>query len=362
MGRKNYKAVGLWFALALLLFSACKKDKPDTGKAGGNITGNKVYVTCEGSLGNGNSALSLIQLNSGDISEDIFKSANNGGTLGDVFQSMELIGDRFFLCVNNSDKIVIIDKNNHQQVGTINVPRPRYILQVNPEKAYVSTIFSDKVYIINPQTLAVTGSVTMPYQNPEGMLLHNGAAYIATWDTAGNKIYKVNTATDKIEQEIPVAGYAPHAVLEDVNGNLWVLSGNVYKGKAAALTCIDPANGNIIKSFLFPPKADPIRPVFNNTKNVLYFIEVNYNGGTEYNGIYRMNINDASLPAVPLIPAQQFQYYWALGIAPQDGKIYVGDPKGFVQKGAVYVYDTDGKQVDKFDVSLGPGHFFFDND
>ena len=73
-----------------------------------------------------------------------------------------------------------------------------------------------------------------------------------------------------------------------------------------------------------------------------------------------MSIGDASLPPVPFLQAQSFQYFWALGIDPLNNNIYVGDPKGFVQKGGVSIYRPDGGKVDSFKVGIGPGHFYFD--
>ncbi len=73
-----------------------------------------------------------------------------------------------------------------------------------------------------------------------------------------------------------------------------------------------------------------------------------------------MGINDAALPAQPFIAAKQLQYFWALGIDPATGNIYVGDPRGFIQKGTAYIYRPDGTPVNSFNVGLGPGHFYFD--
>lgn len=357
MGRENKQIIRL--AFFLLFIAACKKDKPAPLTTPPTFAGNDVYIVCEGSLGNGNASLSLYDAAAKVSYEDVYKTANNNQSLGDVFQSMVRIGDKLFLCINNSDKVLVINHADHKLAGTISVPKPRYILPINETKAYVSTLFSNKVYIINPSTYTVTGSFPMPYQNPEGMLLFNNNAYICTWDTACSKLYKVNTATDKIEQEIDLAGKAPQEVLPDANNKLWVLSGNVTKGKKAALTCVEPGDGHIIHSFVFPDKADVIRPVFNKAKNTLYFIEVNYSGGTDFNGVYRMDIGDNQLPAQPFLAAQQYQYFWALGIDPRTDNIYIGDPKGFVQKGSVSVYDAGGIKTTSFEVGIGPGHFYF---
>jgi hypothetical protein len=359
MGRKNYKAVKYLVFAMVLLFAACKKDKPvDVPKPPVADSTDKVYIVSEGSLGNGNSSLDIYDLKTTTAYRDVYKSANSTD-LGDVFQSMQVIGDRMFLSVNNSDKIVVLDKTNHKQVGLINISKPRYILPISEEKAYVSSLYSNKVHIINPKSMQVVGTITLPAQNPEGMLLYNGKAYITAWDTASDKIFVVNTTNDQVEKEVAVAGRASQGIVLDKNNKLWVLSGNVPKGKPAALTQIDPVTNSVVRSFRFPERADPIKPVFNRERDILYFIEVNYKGGTDHNGIYRMSIGDDKLPDQPFIKAQQFQYFWALGIQPDNDQIFVGDPKGFTQKGIVYIYDTDGNKKGEFETGVGPGHFYF---
>lgn len=361
MGRKDHQTLrSFCITLLLLFFSACVKDKPDAQPATAptDSIGN-VYIVCEGSLGNGNSSLGIYQSHTGTVHNDVYETAN-GQPLGDVFQSMRRIGERLFLCVNNSDKIVVLHAADRKVAGVISIPKPRYILPVSETKAYVSTLFSNNIYIINPQTLQVTGSFAMPAQNTEGMLLHQGAVWFCAWDTTSDKIFKINPATDKIEKTITVAGYAPQAVVADKFDMLWVLSGNVPKGRRAALTRLDPATGQVLAVYHFPEKADPIRPVMNNAGDELFFIEVNYKGGVEYNGIYRMGITDAALPEKPFIAAKQFQYFWALGIEPVTGRLYIGDPKGFIQKGAVSIYTVSGEKEKEFTVGIGPGHFYFD--
>jgi len=357
MGRKGSKILGFFF---LVIFSACVKDKPDTSfNAPKNDSTANVYVVCEGNFGYGNAALTLYKPATDSTYTDVYKSAN-GQSMGDVFQSMLRVGDNLLLCVNNSDKIVVVDRHTWKQNASINVPKPRYILPVSNSKAYVSTLFSNKLYIINQQTMSVTGSIDMPSQNPEGMLLYNNIAYICTWDTTGNKLYGIDITTDKIVQTISLPGYAPQEIVMDKEQMLWVLSGNVPDHRAAFLTRIDPSDDAILETYAFPASADPIKPVFNLSKDTLYFIEANYNGGSQYNGIYRMSIHDNTLPPSAFIQSSSLEYFWGLGIDPQTGYIYVGDPKGFVQKGIVSIYRQDGTKLKQFNTAVGPGHFYFD--
>jgi DNA-binding beta-propeller fold protein YncE len=347
------------FSISLL--SACVKDKPTVPDvpAMQPASTHKLYIACEGSLSNGNSSLYLYNYASQTEHGNIYEASNGGAKLGDVLQSITRIGSRLFLCINNSDKIVVLDTASHKQVGTISITKPRYILRISDDKAYVSTLFSNKVYIINPQTMQVTGSIAMPYQNPEAMLLRNGKAYICQWDTACGNVYTVDISTDKLLQTIPINSRAPHGMAVDKGNNLWILSGNVHKGKRAAFTVLKP-DDEVLKTMYFADKVDAIKPVCNNAKDAVYFIEVDYSGGTANNGVYKINTTDNTLPQTALIPAQSFQYFWALGIEPNTGNIYIGDPKGFIQKGSVQVYTTDGKQQRSFSVGVGPGNFYFD--
>lgn len=360
MGRAYIQNI-ITFVLTVSLLSACVKDKPTVPYTPVQpVAGStKLYIACEGSLSNGNSSLYLYNYIHNTEHGNIFEAANAGTKLGDVLQSVTRIGNRLFLCVNNSDKIVVLDTASHKQVGVINMPKPRYILRINDTKAYVSTLFSNKVYIINPEAMQVTGSIEMPYQNPEAMLLRNAKAYICTWDTACGNIYTVDVNTDKLEKTIPINNRAPHGMVIDKNNNLWVLSGNVNKGKRCAFTVIQP-NDDVLKTLYFSENVDAIKPVCNNVADMVYFIEVDYSGGTTNNGIYKLSITDNVLPSAALIPAKQYQYFWALAIEPKTDKIYVGDPKGFIQKGNVSVYGTDGKQLHSFSVGVGPGNFYFD--
>lgn len=355
MVRKSIQAV----IIVLLFITGCKKEDGNGPKLPPSSNGRKVYVVCEGSMGNGNSSLGLYLPDKDSAYEDVYKAANNM-PLGDVFQSMIRIGNQYFLCINNSDKILIINKDTWKLEGSIPVSKPRYILPVTGSKAYVSSLFSNNLYLINPATQVNYGSLGLAYNGAEGMFLKENTAYIATWDTASQEVLTLNVNNDQFGSRIQLPGRAAQEITIDQEQKLWILAGNVYKGKQATLTRYDPVSGNILKTYSFPTAADPIRIVFNNAKDSLYFIEVNYNGGTTHNGIYRMSIHDANLPVQPFIQAQPLQYFWALGIDPVTGYIYVGDPKGFTQRGQVYIYKQDGVMVRNFRTGVGPGHFLFD--
>ena len=68
----------------------------------------RLLITSEGNYGSGNSSLALIR-NNNITSPDAFKSVNNR-TMGDVAQSLTEIGDNYYVALNNSRKIEVINK------------------------------------------------------------------------------------------------------------------------------------------------------------------------------------------------------------------------------------------------------------
>lgn len=356
IGRKG----NFLFLLIFLLLFSCVKDKPDDGRQKlPEDKGRKVWIANEGSLGNGNASLSIFNITADSVFNKVFFTQNNQD-LGDVFQSMKIVGEYVFLAINNSDKIQVIDKNTYQLIATIPVRKPRQMLLVNENKMYVSSLFYPEINIVNPKTFQVIGKINVDFPNTEGMILLNHKIYVANWDTACNYIYEINPNTDSILDRIAIAGSAPTDIISDKNNKLWVLSGNIYKGKASYFTQIDPENKSILKNFSFPFEADIIKPVFNRTKDTLYFLGVNYDGGTAYNGLYRMDINATSVPNNLLVSAKPLQYFWGLGIDTVTNLIYISDPKGFIQNGSVQVFNPQGDMQKSFKTGLGPGSFLFE--
>ncbi len=343
----------------LLLLAACRDKQPDELPAP-DVTDQerKVYVICEGNMGSGNSALTLYLPAKDSVYEDVFRMANQYD-LGDVFQSMTEIAGDYWLCVNNSDKIVIIDAKDWKVKKELPVSKPRYIQTVNTQYGYLSSLFDNKLYTLDLQTMQVSGSIALPAKNPEGMLLHDSRLFVCAWDTTLRELFGLDPASGQIIQRIVLDGVAPQGIVADKNGKLWVLSGNAAAGKQSFITQVDPASGSVLKSFPFSGRGDLIRPVWNKTKDTLYYIAVDYNSGTAKNGVYRMSIDDNALPEHPFVAAGSYQYFWALGIDPVTGNVYVGDPRGFIQKGIVYIYRPDGSLAGQFSSGVGPGHFYF---
>lgn len=343
-----------------LLLTACVKDKPSTPDEELPSTVHRsMYISNEGSMGNGNASLSVYDLEKDSIYNNVFFQKNNQ-SVGDVLQSTIVVGEDLFLAVNNSDKVKVVDKNTFELKAEIPVSKPRYFLKVNDEKLYVSSIYYPKVFIINPKTYQLIGSISLDYPNSEGMLLRDEKVYIANWDTACNYLYEIDVHTDAVLQKINIGQKAPSQVLMDKNKDLWVLTGNIYKDVLHHWVHLDGDSKAILKTFEFSTHSDIVKPTWNATKDTLYFLAANYEGTTEYNGLYRISIGATSTPTAAFIPAQAYQYFWALGIDSVTNQIFLGNSKGFIQSSEVNIYSAQGQLLRSFSTGVGVGHFYFE--
>ena len=344
----------------IIFLSSCVKDKPNPDpKSLPSITSNGLLVLNEGSYSNNNAELSYIDFATKEVTNSLFKMINSK-SLGDVAQSLTLINGQYYIAVNNSHKIVILDTANFNIIHTIeSIKFPRYITQISADIAYVSSLYMPFVYVLQLSSNTIIDTIITDFQNTEQMLAIQNDVWICNWDTACNYLYKVDKLTHQIKNKIIIGSYAPHDIVQDKKGMLWILSGNKYKNKTSSLTCINPESHVIEKSISFIADEDPIRLSMNTSKDTLYFINVNYLGGASNNGLYRMSIEDNTLPSFPFILAPNNTYFWAFNIDTATSHIFLSDPKGFTQSSTIYEYLNDGSLLQTFQTGIGSNQFIF---
>lgn len=356
------RSVLLFAGICLLFGQSCVKDRPAPGGGDRPLENehSKVFIANEGVFGNGNASLSYIDLEESKVFNNVFGEKNDR-VLGDVLQSIAGDEKNLYLLVNNSNKIVIVDKRTLEYVGEIPVQQPRYMVFLGDGKALVSSMYRSRLYIVDLEARRVDAEVPVNFTNTEGMLEVNDKVYIAPWNTSCNYIYQFDKAARNIDDSIYISGFAPTAMVLDKNGKLWVMAGNPHYNVASTLTQIDLGTRQILKSITFPADAETIKPVMNPERDAIYYLGVDYNGnGNAYNGLFKIGIDAEYAPTEPILRAQDLQYFWGLGVDPATGNIYLGDPKGWIQSGTVTELGPEGTLIKTFTVGLGPSYFYFD--
>ncbi|HTO16934.1 MAG TPA: DUF5074 domain-containing protein [Edaphocola sp.] len=356
---KVYCHLLLFFIISL---SACVKDKPDPGKSNPAMNEHpKMFIANEGAFGNGNASLSYIDLINNQVVNNVFSAQNDGKVLGDVFQNIQGDNQNLYLVINNSDRIIVINKKDFKQKQIINVEQPRQMAFIDETRVLVSSMYRKKLYIVNLISGSIENSIPFPYPNSEGLLRVKNKIYICPWDVSSSHIYVFDISSRTITDSFDFGNFAPTNLALDKNNDLWISSGNPQKGVAAALTKINLINKQILKTISFPENTEVIKPCFNMGSDTLYFLAVNYNAtNSDYNGLYRIPINADIRPTTAFVKAEALQYFWSLSINPYNGHIFLGDPRGWIQSGQVLELNTSGLELNRYNVGVGPSNFYFD--
>lgn len=332
-----------------MLFS-CVKDKPNDILQP-EVTfgsGSKVFITSEGNFGSNNASVSLFELANNSVVSDIYKTQNNNAVLGDVCQSMNKINNKYYIVVNNSGKIVVVNPSDFKLISTITgLQSPRYILPVTFNKAYVSDFSAGAISIIDLNSNAKTGSIPCSGWTEQMVLIYNKA--FITNNNSGYT-YVINTINDQITDSINVGPYTGSIVM-DKNSKIWILSGGSSSSSTAGkLLRIDPVTLTVELNLPFTTTDAPGNLCLNATKDTLYFLNKN---------VYRMAINSTSLPSSAFVTSTSNTFY-GLGVSDKDYNVYVSDAIDYIQKSSIMVYSPNGGLKTTFKAGINASSFYFE--
>ena len=341
-------------ALCLTALGGCMKwDYGKTEEFSASGTG--LFITNEGMFQYGNATLSYYDSETKQVENEVFYRAN-AMKLGDVAQSMTIRDGVGWIVVNNSHVIFAIDINTFREVGRItNLSSPRYIHFVSDEKAYVTQIWDNRIFIVNPKRYEITGyiecpNMTMESGSTEQMVQYGRYVFVNCWSYQ-NRILKIDTETDRVVDEL-VVGIQPTSLVMDKNYKLWTITDGGYEGspygyEAPSLYCIDAAKFEIEKQFRFKLGDSPSEVQINGEGDKLFWIN---------DDIWAMDVDADRIPARPFLKYRDTKYY-GLTVNPRNGDVYVADAIDYQQQGIIYRYRADGEPVDEFYVGVTPGAF-----
>ncbi|WP_462354180.1 YncE family protein [Alistipes timonensis] len=320
-----------------------------------SASGTGLFITNEGMFQYGNATLTYYDPETKSVENEVFYRAN-AMKLGDVAQSMTIRDGVGWIVVNNSHVIFAIDINTFKEVGRItNLASPRYIHFVSDEKAYVTQIWDNRIFIVNPKRYEITGYIECPNMamesgSTEQMVQYGKYVFVNCWSYQ-NRILKIDTETDQVVDEL-IVGIQPTSLVMDKNYKLWTITDGGYEEspygyEIPSLYRIDAARFEIEKQFRFKPGDSPSEVQINGEGDKLFWIN---------NDIWSMDVEADRVPVRPFLKYRDTKYY-GLTVNPRNGDVYVADAIDYQQQGVIYRYTADGEPVDEFYVGVTPGAF-----
>jgi len=306
----------------------------------------KVFVANQGFYQQNNASITLYDETQGLISSDYFKVKNPTTELGDIAQSISKIDSRYFVVVNNSSKIVVLDSNFLKTGEILNLLSPRYILPLSNNKAYVTDLKANKIAIINTATLQITGHINCSGWTEELILIDN-FAYVTNYKKS--YLYIVNTTTDAITDSIAITKGA-EAIVADNSHNIWVLCTSIYNTEKKYLHKINHQTNTLVNTFEFAETQSPLQLKISKDKTKLYFINKN---------VFVMNTSDSQLPTNYLIDGTGKNYF-GLALNPSNNNIYVSEIPPSNGNCKIHIHKNTGEAITTFDAGVFAQYILFD--
>lgn len=319
------------------------------------------YVVNEGAFGYSNSSISLYYTDDGSMVNNAFYKVNNR-SIGDVLQSVTIIGSRAYLMVNASDKIEVVDAKTIEQISTINnVPKPRYMVELTDTTAAISTWSNGgEVLFVNLKTLNITktvkcgnGAENMLWKN-EKLFVCNAGGYsadstITMIDIADNystnQIYLGNNPTDIVDIGLnQIFVLCRGRLIYDAN---W----NVIGESRASIALVNTETGLPLHEYELPAGYHPACLEANPAKTKLYF-----GGGYDFQGIYEFDIASATVSSTPLIN----ESFYGFNVNPADGSFFCTQAPNFSTSGSLKIYDSAGTLKSTLEAGIGPNGVVFE--
>ena len=314
-----------------------------------------LFIVNEGMFQYGNATLSYYDPETKTVENEVFHRAN-AFKLGDVAQSMTLHNGVGWIAVNNSHVVFAVDPDTFREVGRItNLTSPRYIHFVSDEKAYVTQIWDNRIFIVNPKRYEITGYIECPDMTAESgsteqMVQYGKYVFVNCWSYQ-NRILKIDTETDRVVGQLTV-GIQPASLAMDRNNKLWTVTDGGYEGspygyEAPSLYRIDAETFSVEKQFRFR-KGTPRRRCSSTARATRSTGSTGTSGACPSPG--------SSFRCARSSNTKETKYY-GLTVDPANGDVYVADAVDYQQQGVVYRYTAKGEPVDEFHVGVAPGAF-----
>lgn len=357
------KALKLSFisALSVVSLMSCTEkveyitqDVPETN----NI---RVLISNEGQFGAGTASLTAITFDN-FVKNDVFRSIN-GRPIGDVAQSITEIGDNFYVTLNNSRKVEVLNKKTFKSVETIPTEKatiPTYIANIGNDKIAISEKGSaGRLMIVNIDNMGSGVAkreirVVEKVGSANQMKVINNKLFLAGGKLRVFDLDKIETEsmreiTDASSKSISVVGDSK--IVSDKNGMIWVLN-------SKRLVCIDPKTEKIVKEVPFIGISIDGwggRLDISPDGERLYFTGKVDNIG----GILKMAITDTVAPTELLFPHTGVRVLYGMSVSFEE-TIFIADVEfGSLSRGLIHEYSTDGELLNTSEAGIFPSYFHF---
>lgn len=378
------KKLFLLLLLSAGILASCSKDDSPTPNLEGDV---KMIVVNEGGMGNGFGALTAITYD-GTSKEDIFRDVN-GRPMGDVAQSITCINGKYFVTMNNSRKIEVVEPKTFKSLGTITYEKdgkPRFVVAISEDQAIVSDLNSQlvRIDINNYQVLEYIDITPIGAGSLEKMIRIGNKIFCAGDHAV--VVFDVNNVTKEGARTIDLGESIMKTAkpILDKNGKLWMMTyqeipDNYESVAQITLHCINPDTETVERTVAPQAAATTAEnigkmvgfPQYNrmDTDRSRSKIYVPFNQmvaysdwsgtATTYLAIYTLDVDKDAFDVEPFRQLPGLGMMYGMGIDPDGQSVYICDCLDYSrQRGYLREYKADGQET-SYRVGIYPRMVYF---
>lgn len=343
----------LFAFLTFLFFAACNNldDGPQITPPRGDYDGG-ILISNEGNFGASNGDVSFITADYSTVDNNIYHAVN-GTHAGDVLQHIGFYEDRAYLVLNNSNKVLIVDRFTFEKVDSIINPsgsnllnQPRNIAFAQ-NKAFVSCAGNQSLQVYSLNNYQHLQSISL--SSTPNQLLSNGQKIFVeeAFFGSGNSVGVVDPGSYAYSS-ISVANGLNGIAMHQNGQNLYALTNGTSQEPNRQLHAINTTTLNVL-NFPVSNVSDDMRQITYDNEN-LYF--------TSGNRIYKSAVADLNLAPTVAVEVPDNSWSTLYGMNVINNVIFTSDANGFTQNGIIRIYNTSGALMHTHTTSIGPNNFY----
>jgi hypothetical protein len=331
----NFRLKNSILFLALIsIFSSCVKE--NTTNAGTYSGG--FFISNEGAYGKGNASIDYYNYSKDSFYSNIF-SKSNSIALGDVLQMLAIANNRIVAIINNSDKILFLNKTTLAIENSTSVPKPRFAFPINSTEILVSSM-NGSMFVINTTSGAITKTIQTGFFTDK-ILKVNDKYYIefqkmvvSSNNEQGYLIFDANlTQIEKFNTSFYPSGtllIGTNLLATQLNDPNFTATSRITKIDLATKNLETIANGTY----------SPLMSFYNGE---LYFFADN--------AVKKMT---ASGTVTKLFDVSGVTSPYALNVIKSSGKIAICDATDYSSSGKIVIYNVNGSIYKTLNTGIAP--------
>lgn len=335
------------FILFATFFAACDEPEPPKPEP---ITENSVkgiYILNEGLFNMNNSSISYYNFETGTLTEDIFREANNRG-LGDTGSDLQIYGGKLYCIVNVSEQIEIMNAADCKSLKQISLSGkgPRKIAFYQ-NKAYVScydgTVIQIDTTSLEIETTALAG------RNPEGLCVANHKLYVS--NSGGmdypnyDRTVSIFTLPSLTLIKTIEVGINPGIIQADEDGNVYIVSRGDYGETPSTFQKIDSKMDELVHDYEFPI----LNFTFSHDNAYIYYYNTTDSWIRMLDPVSGNIINENFIA-----DGTPIETPYSITVNPTNGDVYITDVYQYTVNGEVYCFNQHGRKKFSFEAGLNP--------